>query len=138
LRNGFWSSFGKGTVFRCLLTLVALFYVAQQLSVVAHLALVRHAVCDEHGELVDVDVARASEASGSSKQGSQESSSHLGHDHEHCGVLAHLRQQFNPPVFVGIPARVAALPDVAAVLCLSAPSIAIPVYCLAPKNSPPA
>jgi hypothetical protein len=125
-----------------LLTLVAVFYVTQHLSAVAHFALVRHAVCDEHGELVDVDAATsvhpASEASPASELSSQKSSSHSGRDHEHCGVLAHLRPHLSAPVFAGIPARVAAVPKVAIAICPSSPPRAIPVYWLAPKNSPPA
>ncbi len=142
LRKGSLSSFRAGALFRCLLALVALFYVAQHVSAVAHFALVRHAVCDEHGELVDVDAALSaapeSRAAADPGLSSGESSSHSGHGHEHCGVLAHLLQQHSPPVFAGIPVRVAAIQTVAGATCTSAPLVAIPVYLLAPKNSPPA
>jgi len=142
LRNGSLSSFRAGAVFRCLLALVTLFYVAQHVSAVAHFALVRHAVCDEHGELVDVDAvvpaASVSQAARHAELGPQESSSHSGHGHEHCGVLAHLAQQHSPPVFAGILPRVSAVEAVANAACPSVPLVAIPVYLLAPKNSPPA
>jgi hypothetical protein len=141
LRRGFWSSFRSSTVFRCLLTLVALFYVAQHLSAVAHFALVRHAVCDEHGELVDVEAttsAAAAEGSPASELNSPQSSSHSGHGHEHCGVLAHLRPHLSAAVFAAIPVRVAARPDITIASRHRAPSLAIPIYRLAPKNSPPA
>jgi len=142
LHRGFGSSFRRGAVFRCLLTLVALFYVAQHLSAIAHFALVRHAVCDEHGELVDVDVAKAaapvSEALPAPALGSLEASPHSGHEHQHCSVLAHLRPHLSAAIFAGIPVRVAAVPDVRIVSCQSSPPLAIPIYRLAPKNSPPA
>jgi len=125
-----------------LLTLVALFYVTQNLSAIAHLALVRHVVCFEHGELVDVEAwssaVPASKGSPSSELDSQKSSSHSDHGHEHCGVLAHFRPHLFAPVFAGIPVRTGAVPDVAIVCRESSPALAIPIYQLAPKNSPPA
>jgi len=128
-------------VFRCLLALVALFYVVQHVSAVAHFALVRHAVCEEHGELVDIgattSLSPATEHSREVDQGSRESSPST-HDHEHCGVLAHLRQQLAPSVSAGVSARVVAVAEVEIVFGPSAAPLATPVYCIAPKNSPPA
>jgi hypothetical protein len=140
--KGFLASFRAGPAFRCLLTLVALFYATEHASVVAHFALVQHVVCDEHGELMDVDVATfamsASEARPSSEPAWAKSPAPAGHHHEHCNVLAHLRQQLPVPIFAGLPARVAAVPELASAPFESAPPLAVPLYRLAPKNSPPA
>jgi len=140
--RGFWSSFRNGAVFRCWLTLVALFYVTQHLSAIAHFVAVRHVVCSEHGELVDVE-ASSSAASArkrlpSSELDAPKSSSHSDHGHDHCGVLAHFRPHLSAPVFAGVPLRSAAVPDVAIASRESSPTLAIPIYRLAPKNSPPA
>src|ERR1700759_4215564 len=75
---------------------------AGQVSTLAHLALVKHAVCLEHGELIhDVDHARASVASLASRgsestrlslqtRDAEEASTHAD---DHCTVTAHRREQ---------------------------------------------
>ena len=109
----------------------------------AHLLLVRHAVCPEHGELIHPDevgtaahVAPASTpGNGSAAIGAADDASH---EHGHCTVAVHRRHAISVP-----PARFIALlarPPVEAVQppVSAARPAAIAIYRLAPKNSPPA
>lgn len=99
-----------------------------------HEATVQHAVCAEHGELVDV-----AEESHSRDPGEGERWASAGPDeevHEHCPFLA-LGQPGDP--ISGAPIRGARL--VAAARSLPPSSVegfaSVPLLCLAPKQSPP-
>ncbi|MEO7037206.1 MAG: hypothetical protein ABI548_24850 [Polyangiaceae bacterium] len=121
---------------------IAVFYIAVQLSAIAHLALVRHAICLEHGELIHSDAAPAPSrtvAKQSAAPGVRASTGvPPGEEHEHCSVAAHLRHQFLlwDRNYV-VDGQAGVLSDV---LLADAQSFecAFPLYLLAPKNSPPA
>jgi hypothetical protein len=119
--------------------LVLLVYVAGSLASAAHLALVTHRVCSEHGELVHVEHAQAAQAEtprtgacASVRAGSQGRPGH-----EHCGLAQGLPEVFDPVRGADVPGRPACTPaadEPRAVL--RAPREAR--YRLAPKHSPPA
>jgi hypothetical protein len=123
----------------------ALLVLAGQFSSLAHQLLVQHAVCAEHGELIDVHAGVARQASadrtaaneaavstGDSAVGGAEAGD------EHCAVLAHRRDQAAGPqraetlTFVA-GAEEPALPSVDA----HRPPQVVQLR-LAPKQSPPA
>jgi hypothetical protein len=116
--------------------------VAAQLSSFAHLLLVKHALCPEHGELIHAgeraDV-RAQRAPGSGTAVlARESGAAAALDHAHCPLAVQRRER------VALLARVALVsvpPAVAeAVLCSRPlPSATLcELFRLAPKGSPPA
>lgn len=116
-----------------------------QLSVSAHLALVRHATCPEHGEAIHSGKTLAPVAAGESGAGPSDYPS-VGaltggasrHDHEHC-VIATLRreravfQRQQLGVLGAAPSESQGshhLPD--------APPSPVALFLIAPKGSPPA
>jgi hypothetical protein len=132
------------------LTLCAM---AGQFASVAHLAVVRHAVCLEHGELVHEDdrsrVAGASARGGrdgrandsrandahASLQASEPSNA--AHGHDHCGVAAHRRDSVvlrAPALGVALSGTVALVRSAEARERASGRAI----FHVAPKCSPPA
>jgi hypothetical protein len=116
---------------------------ASQLSGLAHLALVPHLACAEHGELVElgpggpehrslVQVEASGRVQASPAQVSQR------HGHDHC-VLAALRR--TPACLERGPASVEARPSeepVAGWRRVAPPGSGLPVLAVAPKSSPPA
>jgi hypothetical protein len=124
---------------------LALFALIGQLSSSAHLLLVRHAVCPEHGELIHAassepsrtEHTKAPEAKASLVQASADADE-LTDGHGHCSIAAQRRER-------GVPnaasARVAASESIVA---RSAPAqqqvfaFGGALLLLAPKNSPPA
>jgi hypothetical protein len=121
---------------------------AGQFASVAHLAVVRHAVCLEHGELVHED-ARSRVASASARGGrdgratdaraSLQASepSNVAHGHDHCGVAAHRRDS----VVLRAPALGVALSGTVALVRSAEPrerASGRAIFHVAPKCSPPA
>ncbi|HEX3867107.1 MAG TPA: hypothetical protein VHV78_10150 [Gemmatimonadaceae bacterium] len=123
--------------FAAILAVVAL---AGQLASFAHLVLVRHVTCAEHGELVEIGrdqstVAVRSQRPAASTVG--DASQTETHGHEHC-LLAPMRRDrlaasataaFDVARFDTDP-TISRAPDVAV-----SPAVAVIVF--APKNSPP-
>jgi hypothetical protein len=120
----------------------AFLLVVGQLGSYAHLVSVRHEVCAEHGELVDVHggaVATAStEAAGPDARLASSSRAEPGHQHEHCALAPHRRESaVDSPYHHAIgqaPPAAASLSSIARLAPLASQSI----YRLAPKTSPPA
>lgn len=118
---------------------LALFAVASQVGVIAHLALVEHVACSEHGELVEVSQTRASATPSlaSPEVGARfTSDSQRSHGHDHC-QLATLRRPHTSPT----PASHASTSALVAMapghpVKRSPPSSLSPLQ-LAPKTSPP-
>ena len=122
-------------------TALALVLVAGQGATLAHLAIVRHAYCAEHGELVDV----GAESSAPTPASPEDATDHVlpgpasgsdGHEHEHCAVVGHRREavladRVGPAVTLHAPVEPAPPADVVVVAVG-------PVFRLAPKQSPPA
>jgi hypothetical protein len=130
---------------RALTIVVAVFSLLAQATSFAHLLLVRHEVCLEHGELI-----HASEADGEHllrvprDRGTQYAIVEAGvtaevrHAHDHCDALSERRKSpfYLPPRLSG------ALPPAASVLMMGGAEAPPRLYgaallLLAPKNSPP-
>jgi hypothetical protein len=137
------------------LTLCAM---AGQFASVAHLAVVRHAVCLEHGELVHEDArsrvagtsarggrdgratdGRATDSRANDARASLQASepSNAAHGHDHCGVAAHRRDS----VVLRAPALGVALSGTIALVRSAEPrqrASGRAIFHVAPKCSPPA
>jgi hypothetical protein len=115
--------------------LVALALVAQ-FSQAAHMVLVKHSLCAEHGQLVHgAPGALAKDPS----RGTPNSVSALAHDdgkdHEHCPALLNDKNRVVPPASADIIHVVPLPPDVA--MNDAIVPVARDVLLAAPKNSPP-
>ena len=119
---------------------MAVIALAGQLSGFAHLVLVRHVTCAEHGDMIEVGRNRAIAAKAVHRQAPvtfADASSEESHGHEHC-LIAPMRRD---RIAAGAPASLDQL-HVDAYCTIgriandeASPPIAIIV--LAPKNSPP-
>jgi hypothetical protein len=121
---------------------LAVLAVLSQLTALAHLIAVPHVTCPEHGELVHEEepVARASAPEGKSSEQLAHSliaATPFEDQHEHCvsaGVTKDSTVIPRPlPQRIPVPAPLLALSVITSEL---EPSV--PIYRLAPKNSPPA
>lgn len=122
--------------------------VAAQASTLAHLALVKHSVCLEHGELIhDAEHAHSSVASNASsgpqtarvlletRDADEDAATHF---HAHCAVTAHRRAQAAFRAAPSINVRLAAIPRAAPALPRPERAFGRTVLHFAPKCSPPA
>ena len=132
----------SGTVYSCRAVAVALLTLAGQLSSIGHLALSRHAICAEHGELIDVDeeVASATPASAEDDLFSIDATagSRSAHGHDHCSLAAH-RRATTPACRAKI--YVVSGDFTLGLRCLEVDSprpAPVATLRVAPKNSPPA
>jgi hypothetical protein len=119
---------------------VAVAFLVAQLAGFLHLALERHAVCADHGELVHADPgdAHASEGVGAvSERGPSLAGGSEGTQHAHCGTLPAIQPKHaaSGPSFRAAPALCEpcghATPKATA-------RSSVPILSLAPKHSPPA
>jgi hypothetical protein len=120
---------------------LAVALVAAQGASLAHLSLVRHEICPEHGELIHPDAAPHAVATqpGDPRRpsafGVEERAAAFGDDH--CTVVGHRRESALPSSSdVIVPGEVAP-----ATVCLElawAPAASEPRFRVAPKQSPPA
>ena len=145
-----------------LVAFLALLCLTGQLSTSAHLLLVRHATCPEHGELIDTtgrgpsgpsipasgktqtDAAASGTATGGAAPAWPGATAVAaapalppGHGHDHCAFLSHQRQE----LALHAQQRVVdapALPPPARIAAATRPAFATALFLLAPKNSPPA
>jgi hypothetical protein len=119
--------------------LLALGLVGAQGASLAHFALVKHAYCAEHGELIHPDADyRAPPARPRSSKPSLYATEAVeyAHGHDHCALAGQRRES-------ALPARAFALPvdgagRVDAPLALAWTPFSGPRFRLAPKQSPPA
>jgi hypothetical protein len=131
---------------------LAIVCVGGQLSGFAHLLLIRHATCSEHGELIHADevgqggrhaTERADPATKSSDEpgapayvaGTADSTG--AHGHDHCPIAAHQRHQ---SALAGSSVVVSFEAHASRTAIVSQPAVRVPqlVLLFAPKNSPPA
>lgn len=121
--------------------LLALLLCGSSLSETAHFLLVQHAVCAEHGELIELhDRSAAAEAlhDAAPEHGTQASAPDLEGEHEHCQLLGRRQQELTLPEVAGV-AVVPRAPESGRAL-LDAPTAArapVSALSLAPKTSPP-
>jgi hypothetical protein len=126
---------------RSLAGALALCAVLSQAASFAHLAVVRHAVCPEHGEWIHSDarasqsVAAAHDESASATLQPSEASA-FEHEHTHCGIVAHRRDSLVVRAAVVETVRAPASPALrAAAYATRLGGRAVVDY--APKASPP-
>lgn len=125
----------------------ALACVVTQLAAFAHFALVRHATCPQHGELIHVEADAAAVRPSphlAPEPGQDAAALHAGdaadaHDHDHCVVAVTGREKVLQP-FVYLQTspsmhRVVASPRGPPVVLAH---VAVALLSVAPKNSPPA
>jgi hypothetical protein len=135
-------------MFRYLAACVAALCLVAQFSSFAHMLLVRHATCPDHGELIHANeeggsasiergqLANASEEQVPAFEARRDAASEHGHDH--CAVLANRRDSTTltaaqSPVLIG-PPGLSGIQDHQEDLR----PVSFALYLLAPKNSPPA
>jgi hypothetical protein len=123
------------------------FAFAGQVSTLAHLALVKHAVCFEHGEFIhDAEHVHASVTSQASRgsasahvslqtRDAEEASTHAD---EHCTVTAHRREHSVFRAAPSLEVRLAAVAGAAPARHQPQRAFGRTVFHFAPKCSPPA
>ena len=130
----------QGGAFRSLTFAVTWFCLAAQTLGVAHLAVVRHVTCLEHGELThsgqtSVPTKDATPAPRSLAAPQRADLSAAADNHEHCLVCA-TRKEFvaeRAAQSLALPQRVSSPP-----VAPPEPGSSQPLFRLAPKTSPPA
>ncbi|HEY6080375.1 MAG TPA: hypothetical protein VIW29_16285 [Polyangiaceae bacterium] len=130
---------------RALAALAALLLAASSLGQVAHFLLVPHAICAEHGELLELHDGehRAAEAGAEALTPDDATSPRAAapdavESHDHCQLLARSQRELALPVATAFEAPLA--PSVCAPSLLHAaaePTGQLAALSLAPKTSPP-
>lgn len=116
--------------------LAVVLLVAGQLVAFAHEAAVRHAVCSEHGELLDV--ATPSEHASSTDRDHAEWLAVEGHGGGHADcTIARLLEQPSATESAAVSIAVATQTTQLADRPLTAVELALDLYLIAPKTSPP-
>jgi hypothetical protein len=79
--------------------LVALLLVGSSLGQIAHFLLVPHAICTEHGELLEVSEQAAHDGATRAEdvEGSRAASPEMAAEHEHCQLLARAPRELALP-----------------------------------------
>ena len=125
---------------RALAAFVALLLSGGSVAQAAHFLLIPHAICAEHGELVEVDNQAQSHHEAHAASPSVAVSEHGAADagHDHCEVLARSERELSlPPVAsVEVPAEPRSL-EVAPAPSEPSARAALPQLDVAPKTSPP-
>ena len=134
----------RGVAKRYLLASLTWLVLVTQAATFAHLLLVRHVICPQHGELVDAGEEEGPSSIDSALPSSQDargSAIEAGHgtteDHVHCLLAMHRRQAYVVPrnAFTVAPARAAEVRFLA-FRSTPHPSV-VALFRLAPKTSPP-
>jgi hypothetical protein len=111
--------------------------VAGNVSSWVHLAFTEHALCEEHGEWVELRSAAHESAASQPAGDVAHAGDVVGHEHEHCVFALHQRQ--HSVVSVAAPLHSAVV--LGANLGRAPPRVvvasSIPLLHLAPKSSPP-
>jgi hypothetical protein len=129
------NSFLRGVA--ALLAVVAL---AGQVSSFAHLVLVRHVTCAEHGELVELGREHATASAAPTRQASATvaaAAAESGHGHEHCLIAPMRRDRLAASAPAALDSAHIDAYGTIGVLVADAVPPPIAVIFLAPKNSPP-
>jgi hypothetical protein len=126
---------------RALATVVALLLTLSALGQVAHFLLVPHAICAEHGELLELSEQAAHASAGQVDHGSDSDdrfvASELGAEHDHCQVLARGQREQALPAAPSFEVAPASLEADLVVARQEAVYQALAALSLAPKTSPP-
>lgn len=125
---------------RALAGLVAVLLALSSLGQVAHFLIVPHAICAEHGELVELTsvaghaVSAPSKADGASV--SAVTTRELSEDHDHCQVLSRGQRELSSPT-AGLPGLPHAACEGRSRVDADAAPRLLAALTLAPKTSPP-
>ncbi len=118
---------------------VAAVCLLSQVSGLLHMVLVPHVRCADHGELVHAgELSHAGDGVEPERAAvAQQPAASVEHGHEHCGVLAHRRDERGVlAAAAAVRAGVRGGSEPAVLLLVLRPS-AVATYLVAPKNSPP-
>jgi hypothetical protein len=131
-----------GLVLRLWVGLLALLLCGSSLGETAHLVLVQHAVCTEHGELIELHdgaTAAASVAADTHEEGTRVAAPADEGEHEHCQLLGRKQQDLTLPEGAAA-AAISQAPGAGRAALHESPTALAPLSALslAPKTSPPA
>lgn len=128
---------------RAMAALVALLLAASSLAQIAHFLLVPHAICEHHGELIELgsEPAHASEHRAQPERAGHGTSASVSSEeatsHDHCEVLASAQRQIVLPI-ANVIALVPAIASSSSELTATATTRrSLPTLSVAPKTSPP-
>jgi hypothetical protein len=127
---------------RLLATLVALLLTASSLGQAAHFLLVQHAICAEHGELLELaersaHVAAAHEHEAGNKVQARVSSAEAA-GHDHCQILARSQKQPGLPPAPALTIVPAGATSASCSIASATRAVTtLPRLAVAPKTSPP-
>jgi hypothetical protein len=124
---------------RSLALLVATLLAASSLGQIAHLLVVQHTICAEHGELLELssDGGHSAATQVEDEHSPTSTSSEEATSHEHCEILASAQRQTPLPVAAVIGLVPAAAGAAREVLPVSSVRLMLPALVVAPKTSPP-
>lgn len=126
---------------RGLAALLAVVALAGQLASFAHLVLVRHVTCAEHGEMIEIGSAATSVAVTTPREAAPAmraaTSPAAAHDHEHCLISPMRRDRLAATASVWQEAARVDADDAIGVTHDRAVPPPIAAIILAPKSSPP-
>jgi hypothetical protein len=123
---------------RCLAACLALLLAGSSLGQIAHFLVVPHAICEEHGELVEVSAHAGHDAAAERHDDTPASApSEEAPTHDHCELLASDQRHVAVPI-AALIAVVPAAPSPLLALPLARPArVSRLTLALAPKTSPP-
>ena len=122
---------------------LALLLTASSLGQIAHFLLVPHAICAEHGELVELSAGSEhagphhAEVAAADSDASPAVSSEEATSHDHCEILASQQRQLALPAANVVALLPAAASSTLALVESSAARHSLPTLSVAPKTSPP-
>lgn len=126
---------------RALATFVALLLTLSALGQVAHFLLVPHAICAEHGELLELSERSAHTSAAHVDHGSERDARLVERDlaapHDHCEVLARGQREQILPVSHAFEVAPAALQSAPVAIRQEPARAVLAALSLAPKTSPP-
>jgi hypothetical protein len=127
---------------RWLAACLALLLTASSLGQIAHFLVVPHAICAEHGELLELsgsaEHSRTDHAADDGEhRASPFASSEAGAGHDHCELLASGQRQLALPAAALVAVIPAASGCALELPPVTAQRLSLPTLALAPKTSPP-
>lgn len=123
---------------RVLAALAALLLVGSSLGQAAHLAVVQHAICAEHGDLLHAADAHTASTADAEHDDEGGSTPEQGGDHDHCQLLARNQGEQALPGVSAVSALLPVAPPALIELATVVPARpAQAPLSLAPKTSPP-
>lgn len=132
----------RNTLLRAFAVPLAWICLVAQLSGFAHFFVVQHAICPEHAEVIEIHDdglaqhhAAQNQSNTYTTDATQHSGGHIPHDHCVLAALQHNQLSTQPSAATTLSQTGQRLPPVPSHTVFTD---GIPLYSLAPKNSPPA